>query len=406
MDSGGKTDKMFLLQSYSSSARLPLSASRGARWVLCAAILLASPALSLACVLCTSQGAPLSKEIAGARLVVYGKITDARLGPDGMKGTSDFAVETLLQGDASLVKNNRLVLPRYVPPVPGVKYVVFLDILQGQIDPYRSIVCSSNRLVEYLQKMPKLTGAGTPAERQARLKFTFEYFQDAEPELAADAYKEWSVANDKDVAAIASQVDPGKLRRWLLDPKTPQHCLSLYSYLLGASGTQADLELLKKLALSPPDARYHGTLDGILSGIQQQRPEEVWPLAQTILRDTNRTFTERYAVLRFTRFVKEVRYEAVKKDLNVTLALCLDQPDLVDLVIEQMRLMKNWEYAERVLQFHNASAAPITKRAVIRYALPCPLPAAREFIRQVRLNDPETVKDVEELLELSGKPAG
>ncbi|HMO35987.1 MAG TPA: hypothetical protein PKA06_08090, partial [Gemmatales bacterium] len=102
--------------------------------------------------------------------------------------------------------------------------------------------------------------------------------------------------------------------------------------------------MLKRLAQSPPDARFHGALDGILSGIQQKQPEEVWPLARAILRDSQRNFTERYAVLRFTRFLKEVQYEKVKKELNETLALCLELPDLVDLVIEQMRLMKNWDH--------------------------------------------------------------
>ncbi|HMP17297.1 MAG TPA: hypothetical protein PKD72_09760, partial [Gemmatales bacterium] len=279
-------------------------------------LLFATPAPSLGCILCTSQGMPLTKEISAARLVVYGRITDARLGPDGITGTSELLVEQTLHGDASLIKNQRLILPRYVPPVAGVKYIIFLDIASGQLDPYRSIVCSTNRLVEYIQKMPKFTGAGTSAERQARLRYTFDYFQDAEPELAADAYKEWSIADNTDVAAIATQMDANRLRRWLLDPKTPPHCLSLYSYLLGASGTSADTEMLKRLAQSPPDARFHGALDGILSGIQQKQPEEVWPLARAILRDSQRNFTERYAVLRFTRFLKEVQYEKVKKEFN------------------------------------------------------------------------------------------
>lgn len=376
------------------------------RLLLVVGLVLVSPALSLACILCSSQGSPLSKEIADAKLVVFGKVVDARLGPDGIKGTSDILVESLLQGDAVYLKNNRLVLPRYVPPVPGVKYIIFVDVNQGQIDPYRSIVCSTDRLLQYLQKMPKLTGSGTPSERQARLKFTFDYFQDAEPELATDAYKEWSIADNKDVAAVATQVDPVRLRRWLLDPKTPQHCLSLYSYLLGCSGNASDIDILKKLALSSPDSRFHSALDGILSGIQHQQPAEVWALAQTILKDPQRTFTERYAVLRYTRFVKEVRFESVKTQLNATLALFIDQPDMVDLVIEQMRLMKNWEHQDKVLKLYNNSAAPITKRAIIRYALNCPNSASQALIRSLRQIEPDTVKEVEELLLLSNKPAG
>lgn len=382
------------------------SVESGSRLILAIGLAFFTPALSLACILCSSQGAPLSKEIADAKLVVFGKVVEARLSPDGIKGTSDVQVESLLQGDATLVKNNRLVLPRYVPPIPGVKYVIFMDVNQGQIDPYRSIVCSTDRLLQYLQKMPKLTGTGTPAERQARLKFTFDYFQDAEPELANDAYKEWSVADNKDVAAVASRVEPAKLRRWLLDPKTPQHCLSLYSYLLGCSGNTSDIEILKKLALASPDARFHSAIDGILSGIQHQQPAEVWALAQTIIRDPQRTFTERYGVLRFTRFVKEVQFEAVKTELNATLALFIEQPDMVDLVIEQMRLMKNWEHQDKIFRLYSSTAAPITKRAIIRYALNCSSSNSRKLLSSIRQNEPEIVKEVEEMLLLSNKPAG
>ncbi|MFO0815133.1 MAG: hypothetical protein U0796_18120 [Gemmatales bacterium] len=370
------------------------------------ALLLCSPALLQACIICNNMGVPLIKEVSEAKLVVFGRITDARLGPDGIKGTSDFAVESILQGDSTLIKNNRLVFPRYVPPVAGVKYIVFLDVNQGQLDPYRSIVCSSDRLVQYLQKMPKLTGAGTPQERQARLKYTFDYFQDAEPELAADAYKIWSVATNQDAAAVASQVDASKLRRWLLDPKTPQHCLALYGFLLGASGQPQDAELLKKLALTPPDPRFHGAIDGILLGLERQQSNEVWGVVKKILQENQRSFTERYAVLKFLRFLKDVQGDSVKAHIVASLAILLDQPEMMDLAIEQMRQMAVWDHQASVLKLwdNKANLAPITLRAIVRYALSCPGQAAQDLLARVRKDDPEMVKSVEELIHLGEKP--
>lgn len=368
---------------------------------------MSSPALSWACLLCTSQqGPPLTKEISDARLVVFGKITDARLGPDGIKGTSDFSVETVLHGERTSIKNGKIVLPRYVPPVPGVKYVIFLDVVQGQYDAYRSIVCSTDRLVQYVQKMPALTGAGTPAERQARLKFVFDYFQDAEPELAGDAYKEWSIATNQDVAAVASQLDADKLRRWLLDPKTPNHCLALYSYLLGASGKTGDMALLKKLALTPPDARYSGALDGILAGILRQEPAEVWSLARTIISDKQRTFTERYGVLRFLRFQYEVDNAVNRKQIVACIDQMIDMPDMIDLAISQLRAWKCWDHQERIFKLFESTVveAPITRIAVLKYALKCPSEEAKQFIARARLKDAKMVQDVEESLELSEKP--
>jgi hypothetical protein len=372
--------------------------------VLC---LLLSPALLQACIICNNLGEPLFKEISKARLVVFGKIIEARPGPDGVSGTSDFAVEAVLQGDASVVKNHRLVLPRYVPPVPGVKYIVFLDLVQGQWDPYRSIVLNSDRLINYLQKMPKLTGDGTPAERQARLKYTFDYFQDADPELAGDAYKVWSVATNQDAAAVASQLDAEKLRRWLLDPKTPQHCLALYGYLLGASGRAEDAILLKRLILSPPDARYHNALDGILLGLERQQPTEAWEVVKTVIKDDRRTFTERYCVLKFLRFLKDVQGDAVKPKVVAGLGLLLEQPEFTDLALQQIRQMGVWDHQAYVFQKldkERTSLAPITLRAMTRYAMTCPGKAAQDVVARLRKSDPELVKEVEEWMQLSEKP--
>jgi len=365
-----------------------------------------SPALSWACDLCSSQGPPLTKEIGNARMVVFGKVTNARLGPDGIKGTSDFVVEAMLRGDRSAIKEGKIVLPRYVPPVPGVKYVIFLDDSQGQFDPYRSIVCTTDRLVQYVQKMPALTGQGTPAERQARLKYVYDYFQDAEPELAADAYKEWSIATNQDVAIVANQLDPSKLRRWLLDPKTPNHCLALYSYLLGASGNAGDIALLKKLALTPPDARYAAALDGILAGILRQDADEVWRLARMIILDKQRPFTERYAVLRFIRFQYAVDNDSQRKQIVGCVDQMIELPDMIDLAIEQLRNWKCWDQQTKVFKLFESpvAEAPITRRAIVKFALKCPGEEAKQFVARARQKDPEMVKDVEESLELLEKP--
>ncbi len=364
------------------------------------------PALSCACMLCTSQGPPLTKEINDARLVVFGKVSDARLGPDGIKGTSDFVVETILHGERSTIKDGKIILPRYVPPVPGVKYVIFLDVSQGQFDPYRSIVCSTDRLVQYVQKMPVLTGVGTPAERQARLKFVYDYFQDVEPELAADAYKEWSIATNEDVAAVASQLDAAKLRHWLLDPKTPNYCLALYSYLLGACGKESDIALLKKLALTPPDARYAGALDGILAGILRQDKNEVWNMARTIVADKQRSFTERYGCLRFLRFQYALDTEGSRKQIVAIIDQMIELPDMVDLAIEQLRNWKCWDHQTKIFKLMDSPVAqvPITQRAVVKFALKCPGDQARQFVVHARQKDPDLVRDVEESLELLEKP--
>ena len=97
-------------------------------FVLLLVVVCSSPALAIACIICPNQGQPLAKEIHDAKLVVFGRITDARLGPDGIKGTSEFTVDTVLRGDRTNLKQGKLQLPIYVPAIPGVKHLIFLSM--------------------------------------------------------------------------------------------------------------------------------------------------------------------------------------------------------------------------------------------------------------------------------------
>jgi hypothetical protein len=375
-------------------------------WLLAATL---SPALTRACTLCTFNGGnsnPLAKEVSEAKLVVYGKITNARLGPDGIRGTCDVAVESLIKGDATLVKGNSITLPRYVPPSPGVTYLIFLDVNNGQFDPYRNIVCSSDRIVQYLKKMPPVQATSTSIERQSRLHYTFDYLQDDEPELAADAYKEWALASNQDVAAVAGKLDASKLRRWLMDPKTPAHCIGLYAYLLGSCGDAGDVERLKQLVLNPTDARFKGALDGLLAGYHRAKGAASWEFVRSVAGNKDRDFGERHAILRLLRFVHDVDGEAGRKDIVSCCDQLMRHTDTLDLVIEQLRQWSWWERSETVFQLFGtpAAQAPMTRRAIVRYALKCPETSAKSFLEKVRKDDPALVKDVEEWMQLMEKP--
>src|SRR5262249_17836403 len=111
----------------------------------------------------------------------------------------------------------------------------------------------------------------------------------------------------------------------------------------------------------------------------------------------------RYAALRSARFFWDSRPDVVdKKSLVEGVTLLLDQGDVADLAIEDLRKWERWETCERVLALQNLKShdAPIIKRAILRYALSCPQPQAAAFVAAYRKRDPETVKDVEELLKL------
>ena len=65
-------------------------------------------------------------------------------------------------------------------------------------------------------------------------------------------------------------------------------------------------------------------------------------------------------------------------------------------MVEQLRQWQWWDLTEQVLDILKTEQAQITKRAVIRYALGCPLPKAKALIERLKKEDPETVQDVAE----------
>ena len=116
----------------------------------------------------------------------------------------------------------------------------------------------------------------------------------------------------------------------------------------------------------------------------------------------------RYAALRATRFFWDSRPDVVDKKQVVDAAcLLLDQGDITDLAIEDLRKWGRWEVAGRVLTLYGQKShdIPIVRRAILRFALSCPEPKAAAFVEDLRKKDPEMVKDAEELLKLDTQAA-
>src|SRR5262249_39324626 len=129
-----------------------------------------------------------------------------------------------------------------------------------------------------------------------------------------------------------------------------------------------------------------------------------WQYLQGILKDTKKDFLFRYAGLRATRFFWDYRSDILAKaDLQAGVELLLDQGDIADLAIEDLRKWKAWSSLDRILGLAGKPThdAPIIQRAILRFALSCQeRPKAAEYVRLMRQKDAEKVKDVEDLLKL------
>jgi len=77
-------------------------------------------------------------------------------------------------------------------------------------------------------------------------------------------------------------------------------------------------------------------------------------------------------------------------------------PDMADFAIDELRKWKRWEYTQPILDLFDkkSHSLNVIRRAVTRFALRSPEPAAAAFVAEQRRRDAEWVKDVEDLLKL------
>src|SRR5262249_35888779 len=156
-------------------------------------------------------------------------------------------------------------------------------------------------------------------------------------------------------------------------PDVPPFRVGLYASMLGHCGKDKDAGVLKGL-LDDPERRAGSGIDGVMAAYTLLRPKEGWKYLTDSMKNAKEDFTFRYAGLRAVRFLHDYRDDVIgKKQLVEAVCQLLDQDDIADLAIEDLRKWQCWDLADRVLGVGKTDAykQPIVKRAVLRYCLQC-----------------------------------
>jgi hypothetical protein len=334
-----------------------------------------------------------------ARVILHGTISNPRVSTDGIRGQTDFTIKTVLRSAPAIKGKEKLVLDRFLPVDKGESphYLLFCDVETGKIDPYRGLKIKGESTVAYVKKALELSAG--PVDPVANLTFYFRYLDDADPEVARDAFLEFAKANDVDLARAAPKLDADKLRNWIKAPKTVPAQVGVYALLLGAFSKPSDADFLRSL-LDSKEERYQAAFDGLLAGYIHIRPKEGWTLIHAILADGHKSLPMRLAVLRTLRFYQGSQPKESRPQILKAMRTVIEQGELADLAFEDLRRWQLWDLTADVLKRYGEKGfdAPLMKRAIIRYALCCKKPEAAEFVKARRATESELVQEVEESL--------
>jgi hypothetical protein len=367
-----------------------------------------SPALP--CSICGGnykQKPTLREEAAStsARLVLYGSLRNPRINPDG-GGVTELQIAEVLKPDAILGERKSIELPRYVPVSDAKdppRFLVFCDVYdKGKLDPYRGTPLKGAESLDYARKAM----ARDPRARVENLVFYFNYLENPDKEVAADAFLEFAKATDQEIAQAAAKLSPEKLRGWVNDAKNVTgDRLALYATLLGACGGPADADLLKKLLTDPTD-REREAYHGLLSGYIHLKPAEGWDLALALLADGRKPISTRLAAVRTLRYYQGAQPEKSRPLVLKGLAALIAQGELADVAVDDLIRYQWWDLTPQVLGVYGKKGydAPLMQRAIIRYALVCkPTDEIKRFLAERRRAEPDVVQEVEELLQFEKK---
>jgi hypothetical protein len=355
------------------------------------------------CPFCMDERGPtLVGDFDQALLVVYGHFGKADDGGEGFERSSDFIIEQVLKSH-DIVKGKKSVrVPKAIDRA-GSKFLLFCDVYKDKVDPYRGLeVQAGSDLLKYLSGAMALKNKSNPE----RLRYCFDFLNSPELEVSLDAYREYARADYKDYKDMSKSLPPDTIAGWLRDEKTPPYRYGLYASLLGHCGNSTHGELLRAM-IDDPEKRKGSGIDGLIAGYVMLEPQKGWQYVQSFFEDTQKPFLMRYAALRTTRFLWEQRPDLIEKPALVKgVVMLLEHPDMADFAIEDLRKWQRWELTKQVLGLfgQKSHSTPIVQKAILRFALQSPDPAAAEFVRAQRKRDAEWVNDTEELLKLESPP--
>jgi hypothetical protein len=354
-----------------------------------------TPEPAPACSLCGGFAAkfPFVTEYWNASAVVCGTLAKPQLNGNTGAGTTELIVDKVLRGDQRLRNTPVITLPRYFTVLNPKDPPRFIALFDDKLRFYSGRTGFTPALVDFL--IASDAAKGKP--RAQALAHFAKYLDSSDSAVAEDAFLLFAQANDKEVMDAAGSLRPEVFRKLVKDTRIDAERLSLFAFLLGATGGPTDADVLWPM-LQKPDERAVKALEGIASGYILRRPKEGWAWTNATLGDPRRPFLVRWGAVRAVHFLYAARPEDSRPQVVHALGLMVPHGELADVAISDLQKWKLWDHTEVILKQYGrpSHAAPIVRNAILRYALACPSPAAQAFVAERRRQEPKVIHDLEE----------
>lgn len=345
---------------------------------------------AVACPFCGPTAKTFTEDIETMDVAVIARLTKAPVqteeaGDEIQKAT--FEITGVLKGDGLVKQGDKFETLYFGDGKPGKSFLVM------GIDPPKVMWSTplpvSDRAVKYLGQILAL-----PKEGPERLTFFQQYLEDDDELLARDAYDEFARAPYDQVKSIREQMNHEQIVAWINNPEIPASRRRLYLVMLAVCGSESDLPMLEEFMRSN-DRKAKSGLDALISCYLTLKGESGLKLVDELfLANPKADYADTYAAIMAIRFHGSEGGVISKEALVKSLHHMLDRPELADLVIPDLAKWEDWAVRDRLFDLYkNANEKNSWVRVpVINYLRVCPLPEAKEMLKEAEKIDPAAMK--------------
>jgi hypothetical protein len=298
-----------------------------------------------------------------------------------------FKVVDVLKGDQH-TKPGQTFAALYIGEAPIGKEFLVMGIEPQKVE-WGAPIELSDRAKEYLHKIMKL-----PAKGPERLAFFQDHLEDKDALISRDAYDEFATTPYADLKELKSKMKHDMFIKRLEDPKTDASHRRLYLTMLGVCGSKDDLPFLEKM-LKSDDRTMKSGLDALIGCYLTLKGAAGLPLVEELfIKRENVEFTDQYQAIMALRFHAEEGSVIEKDKIASVLRHMLDRPKYADLVVADLARWQDWSVIDRLYElFRDADQDSLwVREPIVNYMRACPLPKAKEYLKEFDKIDPKAVK--------------